>query len=160
MTDCEVQFAAVTIERWYYTARRQRDDPVSVLRRAVRKDCGKVSLAPAVAERLYLQYRDHPHWSYQLHYDNLAALAESEPSLGRVRCYSTVRRYMLAHGWVRKPRPVPKRRPGEELAEERRQAQRSAASKPITSGLCGISISTMHPSKCSRPADSGCTLLH
>ena len=30
VTDCEVQFAAVTIERWYYTARRQRDDPVSV----------------------------------------------------------------------------------------------------------------------------------
>src|SRR5271163_2690728 len=94
MTDCEVQFAAVTIERWYYTARRQRDDPVSVLRRAVRKDCGKVSLAPALAERLHLQYRDHPHWSYQLHYDNLAALAEAEPSLGCLRCYSTVRRYM------------------------------------------------------------------
>ena len=123
VTDCEVQFAAVTIERWYYTARRQRDDPVSVLRRAVRKDCGKVSLAPAVAERLHLQYRDHPHWSYQLHYDNLAALVEAEPSLGRLRCYSTVRRYMLAHGWVRQPRPVPKRSPGEALAEERRQAR-------------------------------------
>jgi putative transposase len=123
VTDCEVQFAAVTIERWYYTARRQRDDPVSVLRRAVRKDCGKVSLAPALAERLHLQYRDHPHWSYQLHYDNLAALVEAEPSLGRLRCYSTVRRYMLAHGWLRKPRLAPKRRPGEAVAEERRQAR-------------------------------------
>jgi putative transposase len=123
VSGCDVQFAVVSIERWYYMARRERDDPVSVLRRAVRKDCGKVSLAPALAERLHLQYRDHPHWSCQLHYDNLAALVEAEPSLGRLRCYSTVRRYMLAHGWVRQPRPMPKRRPGEARAEERRQAR-------------------------------------
>lgn len=123
VTGCDVQFAVVSIERWYYMARRERDDPLRVLRRAVRKDCGKVSLAPALAERLHLQYRDHPHWSYQLHYDNLAALVEAEPSLGRLRCYSTVRRYMLAHGWVRKPRLAPKRRPGEARAEERRQAR-------------------------------------
>ena len=101
VTGRDVQFAAVSIERWYYMARRERDDPLRVLRRAVRKDCGKVSLAPVLAERLYLQYRDHPHWSYQLHYDNLAALVEAEPSLGLLRSYSTVRRYMLAHGWVR-----------------------------------------------------------
>ena len=93
------------------------------LARAVRKDCGKVSLAPVLAERLHLQYRDHPHWSYQLHYDNFAALVEAEPSLGRLRGYSTVRRYMLAHGWVRKPRAEPKRRPGEVRAEERRQTR-------------------------------------
>ena len=124
MTGCDVQFTAVSIERWYYMARRERDDPLRVLRRAVRKDCGKVSLAPALAERLYLQYRDHPHWSYQLHYDNLAALVKAEPSLGLLRSYSTVRRYMLAHGWVRKPRLAPKRRPGEARAEERRQTTR------------------------------------
>jgi putative transposase len=123
VTGYDVQFAAVSIERWYYIARRERDDPVRVLRRAVRKDCGKVSLAPALAERLHLQYRDHPHWSYQLHYDNLAALLEAEPSLGRLRCYSTVRRYMMAHGWTRKPRLESKQRPGEARAEERRQAR-------------------------------------
>ena len=61
----------MTIARWYYTVRRVRDDPVGAFRRAVRKDCGKVSLAAALAERLHFQYRDHPHWSYQLHYDNL-----------------------------------------------------------------------------------------
>ena len=54
--------------------RREEDDPMRALRRAVHKDCGKVSLAPALAERLHIQYRDYPHWSYQLHYDNLAAL--------------------------------------------------------------------------------------
>jgi putative transposase len=82
-----------------------------------------VSLAPALAERLHLQYRDYPHWSYQLHYDNLAALVKAEPSLGPLRCYSTVRRYMQARGWPRRPRLGPNRRPGEARAEERRQTR-------------------------------------
>jgi putative transposase len=119
----DVQFSAVTIERWYYTARRKDDDPVGALRRAVRKDCGKVSLAAAVAERLILQYRDHQHWSYQLHYDNLAALVKADPALGPLRSYSTIRRYMQAHGLVRKPRLQPKGRPGETRAERRRQTR-------------------------------------
>jgi putative transposase len=107
VTGCEVQFSAVTIERWYYTALRRHDDPVGALRRAVRKDCGQVSLAAALAERLGLQYREHPHWSYQLHYDNLAAVVKAEPALGPLRSYPTVRRYMRAHGWVPKPKPSP-----------------------------------------------------
>jgi transposase InsO family protein len=119
----DVQFSAVTIERWYYAARRQHDDPVAALRRAVRKDRGKVSLPSALAQRLLLQYRDYPHWSYQLHYDNLAALVRADPALGRLGSYSTVKRYMQAHGWVRKPRPQPHRRPGEALAEARRQTR-------------------------------------
>jgi putative transposase len=119
----DVRFSAVTIERWYYRARRERDDPVGVLRRAVRKDCGKVSLAAVIAEQLHLQYHDHPHWSYQLHYDNLAALVKTNPSLGTLRSYSTVRRYMKAHGWVPKPRLEPNQRPGEASAEKRRQTR-------------------------------------
>jgi putative transposase len=119
----DVHFSAVTIERWYYTARRSHDDPVGVLRRAVRKDCGKVSLAAAVAEQLILQYCDYQDWSYQLHYDNLAALVKADPSLGPLRSYSTVRRYMQAHGLVRKPRLQPKGRPGEARALERRQTR-------------------------------------
>jgi putative transposase len=117
----DVQFSAVTIERWYYMARRGHDDPVAVLRRAVRKDRGKVSLPSAVAQQLSLQYCDHPHWSYQLHYDNLAALVKADPALGPLRSYSTVRRYMQAHGWV--PRPQAKGRPGEVRAETRRQTR-------------------------------------
>jgi putative transposase len=122
-TGGDVQFSAGTIERWYYTARRAHDDPVAVLRRAVRKDCGKVSLVTALAERLSLQYHHHPHWSYQLHYDNLAALVQAEPALGPLHSYATVRRYMKAHGWVPRPRPHPRPRPGEERAEIRRQAR-------------------------------------
>ena len=115
------RFSAVTIERWYYKARREKDDPVGVLRRAVRKDCGKVSLAPALAERLFLQYRGHEHWSYQLHYDNLAAVVKGELSLAVIPSYSTIRRYMQAHGLLRKPRPAPKGRPGEARAIQRRE---------------------------------------
>ena len=81
ITGRDVQFSAVTIERWYYLARRGHDDPVAVLHRAVRKDRGKVSLPPALAQRLMLQYRDHPHWSYQLHYDNLDAVVKIDPAV-------------------------------------------------------------------------------
>jgi putative transposase len=123
VTGRDVHFTAVTIERWYYMARRHHDDPVGALRRAVRKDCGKVSLTAAVAERLMLQYHDHPHWSYQLHYDNLAASVKANPALGLLHSYSTVKRYMQAHGLVRKPTPRPQGRPGEARAEERRQTR-------------------------------------
>ena len=120
VTGREARFSAVTIARWYYTARRVHDDPVGALRRAVRKDCGKVSLAAALAEQLHFQYSDHPHWSYQLHFDNLAALVKADPSLGRLPSYSTVKRFMQAHGWTRRPKLRPSERPGEVVAEKRR----------------------------------------
>lgn len=119
----EVQFSAVTIERWFYAARGEKDDPVAVLRRAVRKDCGKVSMPRALADQLGRQYAEHPHWTYQLHYDNLAALVKADPALGVLRSYATVRRYMQARGLVRKPRPQPKGRAGEAHALERRQTR-------------------------------------
>jgi transposase InsO family protein len=121
VTGRDFRVTAGTIARWYYAALREPNDPVGALRRAVRNDCGRISLAPAIAERLHLQYQDHPDWSYQLHYDNLAALLKADPSLGQLRSYSTVKRYMQAHGWVRRPRPSG--RPGEARAEERRQAR-------------------------------------
>ena len=100
----EVHFAAKTIERWLYRARRERDDPVGGLRRAVRKDSGKVSLKPELIECLANQYHDYPHWTYQLHYDNVKALVKSKEVLGPLQSYSTVRRYMAAQGMVRNPR--------------------------------------------------------
>ncbi len=121
VTGRPVRFSAVTLQRWYYKARREKDDPVRVLQRAVRKDCGKVSLMPRLGEHLVGQYRAHEHWSYRLHYDNLVAAAKADPSLGRVPSYCTVRRYMQVHGLVRRPRPVSRARPGEARAAERRQ---------------------------------------
>jgi len=123
VTGRDVRLAPSTIASWYYTARRQRDDPVGALRRAVRKDRGKISLAPALAERLRLQHCDHPGWSFQLHFDNLAALVNADPSLGRLPSYCTVKRYMQAHGLLRKSVIVPHTRPGEVRAERRRQTR-------------------------------------
>jgi len=120
VTGRDVQYAATTIERWYYKARNEQDDPVRVLQRAVRKDSGKVSLGSQLAEHLRRQYRDHPHWSYQLHYDNLASTVQADPSLAPLRSYSTVKRFMQTQGMVRKRRQ-PKGRPGEERAARRRE---------------------------------------
>ena len=119
----DVHFAPATIERWYYAARRRHDDPVGALRRAVRKDRGKISLAVPLAERLILQHHDHPDWSYQLHYDNLAAVAKAEPALGRLPSYATIKRYMEAHGLVKKPRFPSHQRPGPARAQQRREAR-------------------------------------
>lgn len=121
VTGREVRFAAKTLERWFYRARQERDDPVGVLRRAVRKDCGKVSLKPELIECLANQYHDYPHWTYQLHYDNLQALVKAEAKLGPLQSYSTLRRYMVARGLLRKPRLKPKKHPGELLAAQRRE---------------------------------------
>lgn len=90
------------------------------LRRAVRKDCDRVALAADLAERLRRQYHVHPHWTYQLHYDNLAGQVKAEPTLGPLPSYATIRRYLQAHGLVRQPR-VQLRCPGEARAAERRQ---------------------------------------
>jgi putative transposase len=123
VTRCDVHLSAVTIARWYYAARQKHDDPVGALRRAVRKDCGKITLAAALAQRLHLQYGDHPDWSCQLHYDNLAALVNADPTLGRLPSYSTVRRYMRANGLIKKPRPRLHQRPGEARADRRRETR-------------------------------------
>ena len=52
---------------------------------------------------------------------HIAALAKADPSLGRLPSYSTVKRYMQAHGWLRKPGPRLSQSPGEVRAETRRQ---------------------------------------
>ena len=116
----DVQYATRTIEGWYYKARHAQDDPVRALQRAVRKDSGKVSLGSQLAEHLRAQYRDHSHWSYQLHYDNLASAVKADPSLAPLCSYSTVKRFMQTSGMVRKRRQ-PKGRPGEERAARRRE---------------------------------------
>jgi transposase InsO family protein len=121
VTGRDVYFAAKTIEGWFYRARHEQDDPVNALRQAVRKDCGKVSLQPALITCLAKQYHAYRHWTYQLHYDNLKALVTADEQLGPLPSYSTVRRYMVAQGMVRKPRLKPKGRPGERLAAQRRQ---------------------------------------
>ena len=105
LTGVAVQFSVATLERWFYAA-RSSPDPVSALRRKRRTDAGRARrLSPALIQALQAQYGRHSGWSKQLHYDNLLALAEEAPTLGAVPSYATVRRFMKAQGWHRKPRP-------------------------------------------------------
>jgi hypothetical protein len=77
-----VQFGLATIERWYYRARKERTDPVGVLRRKLRADAGQqVAISNAVRQAVLAQYAAHKSWSVQLHHDNLVALAETRPEL-------------------------------------------------------------------------------
>lgn len=100
--DERVSFGKSTIERWYYRA-KNADDPVGALARKVRKDKGTPrKLKGELLEVLGEQYETHPNWSFQLHYDNLEALASEQPDLGAVPTYATIRRAMKARGWTKK----------------------------------------------------------
>jgi transposase InsO family protein len=99
----DVCFGVSTLERWYYTARAARD-PVAALRNRLRGDIGRFpSLSPRAIEVLTLQYREHPGWTVQLHFDNLrVALAGSDSPLPS---YPTIRRYLKAQGMFRQAPP-------------------------------------------------------
>jgi transposase InsO family protein len=115
-----VQYGASTIERWFYTALHEKLDPVAALRRKIRSDSGQhPALSPQLREQLLLQYRAHPNWSYQLHADNLAILAEQNPAFGSKPGYASVLRFMKAHGLVKRPRRGPAGSPGAQVAEHR-----------------------------------------
>lgn len=114
-----VRFAASTIERWLLRSRRERRDPVAVLRRKVRADAGIQQVAAAIREVLRAQYGAHPSWSVQLHYDNLRARAEHEASLAPLPSYSSIRRLFKAQGWRKRRRLSSRDTPGAERAEAR-----------------------------------------
>jgi transposase InsO family protein len=114
-----VTFGVSTLERWYYRARNEARDPIAALRRAHRKDAGTRALNERLRQALHAQYKEHPGWSYQLHYDNLLARAARDGTLGAVPSYATVRRFMKGNGWL-KYRPRPRRQtPGGQRAARR-----------------------------------------
>src|ERR1700745_3097081 len=104
ITGQRVQFGLSTIERWFYTARNEKKDPVQALRRKIRSDQGgHPALSPKVRELLAAQYRQYPNWSYQLHADNLTVLIQKEPILGATPSYTSVVRFMKVHGLIKCP---------------------------------------------------------
>lgn len=112
-------YAFSTVERWYYTA-RDSPNPIDALRRASRKDLGtRPSISAGFDTRLRAQYRAHPSWSYQLHYDNLKAASPADPTLGRLPSCSTVRRYMKANALFPSKRLRHQDRPGFQRAQAR-----------------------------------------
>jgi len=115
-----VRFGFATIERWYYRARKERADPVGVLRRKLRADAGRqVAISDAVRQAVLAQYAAHKSWSVQLHHDNLVALAETRSELKPVPSYATLRRFMSANGLARRRRVTARRTGGAERAEAR-----------------------------------------
>jgi putative transposase len=115
-----VRFGVSTIERWYYAALREKRDPVQALKRKIRSDYGKhPAVSAALGERLALQYRQHPQWSYQLHADNLAVVMEKDPDLGRCPSYTCLLNYMKSVGLFKRRRRGPAHSPGAQVAEAR-----------------------------------------
>ena len=102
VTGLPVRFGRSTLERWFFAARRAKEDPVGALRRRVRADAGRYrALSPRLIEALHEQYRQHPSWAIKLHYDNLRALLDSEEPFPS---YTTVRSYFRAKGLRKIPR--------------------------------------------------------
>jgi transposase InsO family protein len=119
MKGTPVKFAPSTIERWYYRA-LSSEDPIKALGRKIRSDLGTtMAMSSLLSEELRRQYVLYPHWSYQLHRDNLAALVEMTPQLGQTPSYSTVLRYMKGRGWIKKRSPPLNATPGQKQAAKR-----------------------------------------
>ncbi len=106
VTGLDVRFGLSTVERWYYVARRAHD-PVATLTDRLRATVGLFPSLSSVAEStLITQYRQHPGWTIQLHYDNLAvALASADGASAALPSYPTVRRFCKARGMVRQRAP-------------------------------------------------------
>jgi transposase InsO family protein len=130
------RFGKSTIERWYLQAKRAKADPIGVLRRKVRKDAGSLELPEPLKQALVSQYAAHKGWSYQLHYDNLKALAGKRPELGRVPSYATVRRYMKSVGLFKRRRLASKETDGTRRAEARLEEREVRSyENPYVNGL-------------------------
>jgi len=116
-----VRFGLSTLERWYYAA-RDAADPLGALKNRLRKDAGEhPSVGLLLRDVIRAQYREHPSWSYQLHYDNLAAQAGSPFELQSLPSYAAVRRWMKSQGLFRRKRARTHHTAGARLAEERLQ---------------------------------------
>jgi len=114
------RFGFSTIERWYYRALKEKRDPVGVLRRKLRADAGRQpAMRGAVRQAIIAQYAAHKGWSMRLHHDNLIALAESNPDLGPVPSYATLRRFLKANGFNKRRKLISRRTEGAERAQAR-----------------------------------------
>jgi len=127
-TGAAVRFGVSTLERWYYRSRNEQHDPVSVLRRKRRQDAGEqASMTAPLRQALLAQYAAHKSWSARLHHDNLVASGETRPELRPVPSYTTVRRFLAAHG-LTKRRPLTTRQTEGALAAAARLDTREVRS--------------------------------
>jgi len=119
ITGLPVHFGLSTIERWFYQAKAE-NDPVSALRTKCRLDAGTTNtLSAQLKVHIQHQYRSHPSWSYQLHFDNLKTIAKNSPESGDMPSYNTMRRYMKSNGFCKQPGRKRRHTEGAILAAER-----------------------------------------
>ena len=118
------RFGFSTLERWYYKALDSKTGPVEALHRKIRSDQGQhPAVSAALGQLLAAQHRQHPSWSYQLHFDNAAVLVAQQPQAGPLPSYGTLVRYLKSHGLCKRPRRGPAHSPGAQVAERRYQAR-------------------------------------
>lgn len=101
VTGDDVQFGRSTVERWFYRARKAVHDPMGSLRDRKRPSGAGACLSTVAVQAIREQYREHPGWTCQLHFDNLKV------TLGpaNLPSYTTMRRYLRAQGLYRERRP-------------------------------------------------------
>lgn len=108
-----------TLERWFYRAKKTHD-PVSALRTKRRTDAALVrKLSSDLKRVIQRQHQEHPSWSYQLHIDNLSVHVKEMPTLGPIPSYSTLYRYMKAHGLCKQRRVTQRHTEGTLIAQAR-----------------------------------------
>ena len=128
ITGRPVRFGFSTLERWLLMARKERHDPVAILRRKRRRDAGRqLTMTDALRRFLLAQYAAHKAWSIRLHHDNATAAAEKQPDLQPLPSYATVRRFMRSNGLDKRRRVTARETPGA-LAAEARLAEREVRS--------------------------------
>jgi putative transposase len=116
-------FGFSTLERWYYKARLSHG-PIAALQRKIRSDQGQhPSVGAPLLELVREQHRQHPSWSYQLHFDNLTVVVEKQPQAGPMPCYASLVRCMKSHGLFKRARRGPVHSPGAQAAEHRYEAR-------------------------------------
>lgn len=116
VTGEDLQFGLSTLERWYYRA-RQASDPVGVLKNRPGSHHGSFpSLPVEIRDQLVDQYREHPGWTIQLHYDNL--LSRNRDTGLPIPSYPTICRFLRARGLVRTAKPK-RQTEGAQAARER-----------------------------------------
>lgn len=108
-----------TIERWFYQAKEEKN-PVNALKTKQRCDAGLTSvISTEIKQIIRQQYKAHPSWSYQLHYDNLCVELKKLPKIDRIPAYHTVRRYMKKNAMSKQHRIRNRNTVGALLAQER-----------------------------------------
>lgn len=116
----DVNYSAATLERWYYKAKNSPQNLMGHLVVKKRSDSGVVkALNEAVCQALVEQYRAHPSWSVQLHYDNVKSQIKRQQLQESLPSYTSVFRYMRKQGWQQQSKRQGPRSPGAQKAAKR-----------------------------------------